>query len=218
MGVFKDLSGQKFGMWTVLDRSEDFGDKQVKWNCKCECGCFGKVHAQNLTSGGSKGCGCARYADLANRSATHGQTRGRKVPPTYHSWAGMKARCNNPKNSYYKSYGGRGISVCERWLTYENFFKDMGEKPDGYSIDRIDVNGNYSPENCKWSSLSDQANNKTNNHVITYLNETKTLQEWSKTIGISHGSLLFRIYKAKWPIEKAMTTPGRGYGGRTPKA
>ncbi len=214
MGALINLTGRRFGLWIVLNRSSDLNIKSVMWDCKCDCGVTKPVNSSNLLSGGSMGCGCARYSNMGVASTTHGQTKNRKIPPTYHSWAGMKARCSNSRHIGYANYGGKGIKVCERWLSYENFFEDMGEKPKGFSIDRIDANGDYTPENCRWASYTQQANNKTNNHVISALGETKTLQEWANSTGVSHGSLLFRIYKAKWPLEKALTTPSRGYGGR----
>ena len=217
MGAFIDLTGRRFGMWTVLDRNHNLKRKQTMWNCRCDCGTLRPVDANNLSHGGSNGCGCTSLMLLGEFAATHGQTRNKVIPPTYHSWAGMKARCMNVNHKSYPQYGGKGISVCDRWLSYENFFSDMGEKPAGTSIDRIDPYGDYSPENCRWASDFKQANNKTNNHDITAFGKTQTLQEWANEIGISHGAILFRIYKAKWPIEVALSKPGRGYGGRHQK-
>lgn len=145
---------------------------------------------------------------------THGHTIGRVISPTYHTWAGMKARCLNPSHAYFKNYGGRGIHVCDRWLSFENFLADMGEKPAGRSIDRIDSNGHYEPSNCRWATRAEQDENKRSSRLIVAFGRTQTLQQWADEIGITHGALIFRLDKANWPVERALTTPGRGYGGR----
>lgn len=214
MAAIKDLTAKRFGKWLVLDRGANVG-REPHWRCVCDCGTERLVAGNNLRNGVSASCGCA--LDRSKISRTHGHTVGRRISPTYHSWAGMKARCSDPAHSHYPSYGARGISVCPRWESFEQFLADMGEKPDGCSIDRRDVNGNYEPANCRWATRKEQANNTRNNRMIAALGRTQTLQQWADEIGISHGALIFRLDKAKWDVQRALTTPGRGYGGRKPR-
>lgn len=217
MGKFKDLTGATFERWVVIKRSPLRDSRGgIMWFCRCECGTDRDVLGANLTKGISRSCGCLNMVGV--RSKTHGHTTNRNISPTYHSWAGMKARCSNEKNTRYRSYGAQGVRVCDRWNLFENFLADMGVKPEGTSIDRIDPKGNYEPGNCRWSDSEKQANNKNNSRFITAFGRTQTLQQWANELGVTHGTLIFRIDKAGWPIEKALTTPSRGYGGRKPNA
>lgn len=215
MGSFQDLTGRVFGKWSVLRKSDKRGPRgETLWVCRCECGTSRDVRATNLVTGRSSSCGCS----ATHKSAlTHGHTVNREISPTYHTWAGMKARCTNPNHSHFRYYGAVGISICDRWESFENFLTDMGEKPAGMSLDRIDTSGPYSPENCRWASNSTQANNKSNNRLITAFGETLTLQQWANRIGVSHGTIIFRIDRGGWPVEAAVSTPSRGYGGRKSK-
>lgn len=124
------------------------------------------------------------------------------MSPTYHSWANMKRRCMDPKHDRYQQYGGRGITVCESWLTFDNFLADMGEKPTGFTLERREVNGNYEPDNCEWASREKQANNRTDNRLITHDGVTLNVTQWSKRLGIPHSRLVNRLHRG-WPIEKA---------------
>ncbi len=127
--------------------------------------------------------------------------------PTYQVWKGMRMRCLNPNEAGYKNYGGRGIYICERWNTFANFLADMGQRPDRHSIDRIDNNGPYAPENCRWAISKVQSRNKRNNFLITHNGQTKTLQEWAEITGIHYGTLRSRIIDSKWNTEKAFARP-----------
>jgi hypothetical protein len=127
------------------------------------------------------------------------------VDRTYMCWAGLRSRCNNPNDPDFKNYGGRGIKCCERWNNFEMFLEDMGEKPEGFSIDRINVDGNYEPDNCRWATSSQQGNNRRNNITITYNNETHTLAEWAKRLGFAYELLLTR-YNRNWTTERMLTT------------
>ena len=143
-----------------------------------------------------------RNAGLANK--THGMTNTK----VWRAWSSMQNRCFNERNKDYPRYGGRGISVAKRWLKFDNFYKDMGQPPENsrkYSIDRIDVNGDYSPKNCRWTTASQQANNKRNNDLITFNGETKTLMQWARHVGLSQDTLWVRIYRLRWSIDKALT-------------
>ena len=126
---------------------------------------------------------------------------------TYQSWADMKNRCNNPNNHAYDRYGGRGIVVCERWNSFANFLEDMGLKPNGMTIERIDVDGGYTPENCCWSSYKDQARNTRVNCMLTFDGKTQPLTAWAEELDISRTTLSNRIHSNKWSVEKALTTP-----------
>lgn len=216
MGALKDLTGHVVGKWSVLCRDGSRGSRgEVLWVCRCVCGTEKSVIAGNLLKKASTSCGCANR--IGNRSTTHGHTRLRSISPTYHTWAGMKARCNNPKNTHYSHYGAQGIQVCERWAKFEMFLEDMGEKPKNHSLDRIDPNGNYEPQNCRWADDVTQARNKRNNRYLTAFGKTMTLQQWAIELKVTHGALIFRIDKAKWPLEKALSTPATGRGGRPRK-
>ena len=133
--------------------------------------------------------------------------------PAYRSWESMKHRCLNQNSNRYKNYGARGIVICERWLnSFSNFYEDMGDRPDGTFLERIDNDGNYEKSNCKWASCKEQANNRRSNHRVEFKDETHTLFEWAEITGIKWGTLLYRINNG-WPIEKAFTmaakTPNR---------
>jgi hypothetical protein len=127
----------------------------------------------------------------------------------YYSWSSMKQRCLNPKNHAWERYGGRGIKVCDRWLKFSNFLDDIGEIPDGHTIDRIDNDGDYTPENVKMSTTAEQNINRSNALIVEFDGLSKTLKSWSEHTGIPYATLHYRMHVAKWPVEKALTTPVR---------
>lgn len=151
MGKFIDLSGLVFGKLTVLRRSNRRSNVGALWDCICECGGLATCDSLKLRTGHTKSCGCHRRKILLNLS--HGMSKTR----TYRSWKEMRNRCTNPKSSQWKWYGGRGINFCSRWDNFENFLADMGERPDGMTLDRKDGDGMYEPSNCKWSTPKEQA-------------------------------------------------------------
>lgn len=161
MGKLIDLTGVKFGRLTVIKR-DDTKDSKVKWICKCLCGNYKPVYGSYLRSGETESCGCLRKESLIKRSTKHGNAPREGVSPEHSTWHAIKQRCGNPNHKRYKDYGGRGISICDRWNnSFMDFLSDMGEKPSPkHSIERIDVNKNYEPDNCKWATTLEQARNQ----------------------------------------------------------
>ncbi len=200
-----DLTGQKFGRLTVTEYSHTH-DGCAFWKCICDCGNIVVVRSRDLRSGRTKSCGCLHKEAVKKMATTHGLCHDR----LFSIWCAMRRRCTDPKYKFYHNYGGRGITVCEEWKNNFQAFYDWA-KANGYrddlSIDRIDVDGNYCPENCRWATMIEQANNKRNNHLITYNGKTLTMAEWSRKIGVSYQTLKDRINYHGWSIERALTTP-----------
>lgn len=211
MGKLIPLNGRRFGRLLVLNREENPGGK-VLWNCLCDCGNFTIVSSDSLLRKpeGTKSCGCLWYEQVA-KSTKHGfKRRNRKIPSEYIIWCQIKQRCYDTNHISYHNYGGRGIKVCDRWAhSFENFLEDMGEKPSSkHSIDRIDNNADYSPENCRWATKKVQLRNKRNNRLMTFNGQTKTLVEWSEETGIHPQLIRQRIDRDQLSIKEALTRKG----------
>jgi hypothetical protein len=161
MSVAINLTGQRLGRLLVLERTAPHPDRTVHWVCLCECGNTTTVGGGQLRRGHTRSCGCLARELSRVREVTHGHSRERNPTPEYLSWKAMNARCNNPNSPDFPNYGGRGITVCARWDSFENFLADMGQRPEGKTLDRYpNMNGNYEPGNCWWSTPKEQANNR----------------------------------------------------------
>lgn len=200
--------GNRYGRWRVLEKAESYrepsGHLRHVWLCECECGVKRNVKGASLLSGRSLSCGCILREKNVSRMSTHGMY-GTRI---YKIWEGMKSRCDNPNNSRYKNYGGRGITYCKEWEDFCNFeeWALSNGYEDNLTLDRIDVNGNYEPDNCRWITNKEQQNNKRDNIYIPYKGVTKTLAEWSEITGKSYACLTYR-YKAGWSAERIIETP-----------
>ena len=205
-----NIAGQRFGRLTVIERVES-PRAQAQWRCVCDCGKETVVRSQDLRNGHTKSCGCYGLEVSVSHTpsfSTHKESRSR----LYRVWIGMKGRCNNCKNKAYSYYGGRGIKVCQNWDESYALFRDWA-LANGYqenlTIDRIDVNGNYCPENCRWVSMKVQMNNTRANRRITLNGETKTMAEWSESTGLSYETIRNRTIKGK-PADEVLQMPKAG--------
>jgi hypothetical protein len=197
-----DISGQKFGMWTVVERRGSMPYGGAGYLCRCDCGSEKLIGATTLRKGNSTGCGCVSLQLLVKRSTTHGLTNH----PLYGAWCRMKDRCYYEKHLHFDRYGGRGIKVCERWLTFENFYSDnLGRWKPGLTLDRENNDGDYSPDNCRWTTRLVQTRNRSNTVKMTLNGETLSIGEWAERIGVSRNALYLRR-RMGWSDERSLTT------------
>ena len=204
----KDKTGQKFGRWTVIEFVGIHKSRYSLWKCKCDCGNVSILLSSKLTGGKSKSCGCLRNELSSKRKTIHGQSNKGKVTRAYMSWGSMITRCYNQNYHGYKNYGGRNIFVCDQWHNFTVFFRDMGNPSPNKTLERIDNNKGYFPENCKWATKTEQALNRRNNHWITINGERKTLSQWGRNSCIPLKTIFSRI-KLGWDYEKAIFYPLR---------
>ena len=216
----EDLTGRKFGRLTVLSRSDFTGHgktPKVYYNCLCDCGNTTVSRSDQLKNGEAKSCGCywrekaSAYMKEHPPQPRYGDSRER----IHNIWYLMKYRCEDPTSPAYNNYGGRGIKVCEEWgngdagyFAFKQWAMDNGYS-ENLTIDRIDNDGDYSPENCRWVDVYEQANNKRNNHYIEYNGETHTLKQWSDIVGIPYKTLHNRVKSLGWDFQRAITQPVR---------
>lgn len=211
-----DLTGKRFGKLVAVKSYYDQKKKITFWECECDCGNICNVRANRLIHGRTKSCGCLRKDSNIKNKTTHGMTKTR----IYDIWSGMKKRCYNPTNNNYLYYGKRGIGVCEEWKgSFESFYDwaiNNGYQ-ENLSLDRIDNDKNYCPENCRWASIKEQNNNRGVSINITYNGKTQNLSEWCKELKLSYITVYQRITKYGYTFEEAITEPSHNRSGKKRK-
>lgn len=201
MPVKIDLSGRRYGSLTVIRLAVDIPGKKKKWICRCDCGRETIVSACNLRNGHTKHCSKCGYKAMSEKNRTHGGTGSN----LYLVWCTMRNRCERTGVKSYSDYGGRGVSVCEEWKDFQNFksWALSNGYEHGLEIDRMNVNGDYCPENCRWVTRLINANNKRNNRVVEYNGEKKTLAEWARYYGVNY-KLLHKHVSAGYSFTDAI--------------
>lgn len=207
MGKFIDLTDEQFDRLKVIGRAENSSAGKVRWECECDCGGKTIAHGTDLRSGRSASCGCLQRERTANATTVHAKNKTR----LHQIWVGMKKRTTNEKDGSFHHYGGRGISVCAEWKDdFLEFYRWAMENgyADDLTIDRIENDKGYFPDNCRWATLEIQGRNRRSNRHITIARETKTLTEWAEQYGININTVLART-RLGWDIQSAITTPVR---------
>lgn len=205
-----DMIGKRFDMLVVIEEVENSKDGKKQYLCKCDCGKERVFRGTELRSGRVHSCGCIHW----NKKYKNFRFENESDKRMYRIWNDLKRRCTDTKRKDYKRYGGIGISVCDEWADFQCFldWAKQNGYADNLTIDRIDRFGNYEPSNCRWVDAYTQANNRSNNHWITFRGETLTMMQWSNKIGLSYSALRDRL-KRGWSIERALTTPLLRTGG-----
>lgn len=193
------LLGQRFGSLVITAYAGSRKNRAV-WRCRCDCGQEAEYAGATLRKGNAKSCGCMQKG----RPPRHGMS-GTK---TYAAWRGMHERCATNQKRVYPRYAGRGIQVCDRWASFDNFLADMGEAPPGLSLDRIDNDGNYEPGNCRWATLVEQCRNRSSNRMLEHEGVVRPLPEWAERFNLPRHALSQRI-RAGWAVSDALTRPLR---------
>ncbi|GJE77197.1 hypothetical protein BGCPKDLD_3800 [Methylorubrum suomiense] len=195
-----DYQGRRFGKAVIVAEEGRDNHGAVMWRIQCDCGGTSLVRGSSLKQGSTKSCGCG-IAEASSRPRKHGATH----TPLYRRWRGMLDRCTRETHCDYHNYGGRGISVCERWKEFKSFAEDMAEGFDpSLEIERENVNGSYSPDNCRWATRVEQQRNRRNNHRVEWRGFNYTVYEWAERLGHKPNTLIYRLRRG-WPIERAMT-------------
>ena len=193
----RELTGQTFGRLTAVERAPNMG-RHVVWLFSCECGGRKVIKADSVTRGMTSSCGCLRREVTKARSETHGHATGRVSSPELRARDHAKARCNNPNDAKYPHYGGRGIRMCDTWEhDFSAFYADMGPRPPGTTLDRIDVDGDYEPGNCRWATLTEQARNRRVTLRVDFEGKTIPLVEYAKRQGVSYKALWGMLRRGK---------------------
>lgn len=210
--IVGDITGIVFGRLTVLEVIPGSGATNTICRCVCECGNEKETTAYKLLTKSRRSCGCLHNRAVNTKVIAHGMRNS----ASYGIWKSIIQRCTNPKNLNYPNYGMRGINICKEWReSFEQFYLDMGDRPDGKSIERIDNTLGYSKENCRWATLKEQGRNKRNNKLITYKGETKTLVEWNELMGFKKTVIRDRLRRG-WSLEQIFTTPVEPKNNRKP--
>lgn len=206
MSVYIDLTGNKFNSLLVLGKGSRSNDNRIRWRCRCDCGNETLVTTSHLKNGNTKSCGCLQKRIVSNMFLKHGHSND----STYKSWQAMKNRCTNSFTPDYKYYGGRGIKLDNSWYNFQNFIKDMGEKPTPqHTIERIDNNKGYNKQNCKWATRLEQAQNTSFNRKFIFNGENLTMSEIARRTNIPYDTLRFRINRQNMSIETAISVKNR---------
>lgn len=214
--TLKDYAGMRFGKLVAV-RMVERGvrpENNHRWLFNCDCGQKSEVGIKSVRSGHTSSCGCLQRASVVQRNQVHGLSQNHRRE--YRSWKDMRGRCNNPGNQDYPDYGGRGIAVDARWNDFAVFFGDMGIRPEGHTIDRIDVNGMYEPGNCRWAAAKQQANNKRSNRTIEFNGEAKTLQQWCDQFGMEPSKVRYRL-GVGYSVAEAFDRGDKRSAGNSPR-
>jgi hypothetical protein len=215
MGKPIEMIGVRFGRLTAIERIKDGARGKLRFRFLCECGNTTEAIADNVRRGQILSCGCLRAEVSRVRMTTHGHAPTGRPSREYIVWRHVIARCENPEDPAYKDYGARGIGVCKRWRdSFENFLADMGFRPRGLSIERIDNNKGYEPGNCKWANPFEQARNRRNNISITHNGKTMVLSEWASHLGLKYHTLYARITTQGMSFDAAISIPVRKHKPR----
>jgi len=216
MPPLRNRVGERFGRLTVVGphaRRENGGQMRTYWRCRCDCGNYVEVFVGSLTEGLTQSCGCyrdevsgARFKDWNERRST-----GHCREPLYGTWTSMVSRCHSENDQAYCYYGARGISVCARWReSFEAFRDDMGPRPSGRTLDRVNNDGDYTRENCRWATTQEQHRNRRGLCLLTFQGKTQTITEWAAEVGIPRVTLYGRRRRG-WSVERTLTEPPRRY-------
>jgi len=197
----KGFIGSKWGMLTVVGKSTKRMSTYVLYNCVCDCGGETLATMPWLKRGQKKSCGCQRFVGR-DKACESNRTHGMSTTTTYKTWQSMRQRCENPNNDQYENYGGRGIRVCERWSSFENFLEDMGERPKNHTIDRIDSNGDYTPENCRWATSKAQSNNRRDSIKVKVGEDWVTVIEAANILGLTESGIRHRYRRGAMEIRR----------------
>ena len=192
---FVDLTGTRVGRLTVIKRGTG---SRTKFLCRCDCGKEKVIDSSSLRNQTTRSCGCLNSEIVKKRNYKHGEITHHSMTKEYRAWLHMKGRCVFPSDKSFHNYGGRGIIVCERWLnSFSNFLEDMGRCPNGYSLERKEVNGNYEPENCEWIPMVNQARNTRFNVRLTAFGKTAILADWARELNVTYNAIKYHLAKGK---------------------
>lgn len=204
----RNLTGQRFGNLVAISRADNDPSGKTRWLCRCDCGEEKVILSTNLVRGLTRSCGCFNKSTVSERMRKH-MLSGHRL---YKIWTDMKKRCSNPSCKSFDNYGGRGIKVCLAWENHFQLFYTwslLNGYRDDLSLDRIDVNGDYHPDNCRWVDRVTQANNCRTNHYLTFDGRTQSVAQWARELGVSDSLLRQRLLKLGWSVEKTLSTPVR---------